>query len=296
MIINLKKRTKMKKIILLVTMCVLTTVSFAQSGSCGANLTWTLSNGTLTISGSGTMTGYMMDGAPWAGASTKSLITKLVINGAESIGSWAFYWLPNLVEVSISESVTTIGTGAFNACQKLTSIVIPNNVTSLPGQAFGYCIKLNSVTLGSKVATIGTEAFSGCDAIRSVTCLYPEPQSGARAFGGVGNITLYVPAGSVEAYRGDTYWGGFKEVLPYTDVATETLPKESSICIYPNPVTESFRIGGLNLPAQVIISDMSGRTVWQQTVESNESVPAGNLSRGIYLVRVNGKILKIIKK
>jgi hypothetical protein len=286
----------MKKIILSAVMCVLTTASFAQNGTCGENLAWTLSSGTLTISGSGTMTGYGMDEAPWAGASTKSLITKLVINGAESIGSWAFYWLPNLIEVSISESVTTIGTGAFSSCQKLTSIVIPNNVTSLPGQAFTWCEKLNSVTLGSKVATIGNEAFNGCNAIRTVTCLNPEPQSGARAFGSVGNITLYVPAESVEAYREDTYWGGFKEVLPYASTAIETPAKESSIGIYPNPVTESFLISGLSVPTQVIISDVSGKTVWKQTVESGGNIPAGSLPQGVYLVRANGKAIKIIKK
>ena len=35
---------------------------FAQSGTCGTNLTWTLSSGTLTISGTGEMT-------DWASAS-----------------------------------------------------------------------------------------------------------------------------------------------------------------------------------------------------------------------------------
>jgi hypothetical protein len=284
----------MKKIILSAAMCVLTTASFAQNGTCGENLAWTLSSGTLTISGTGTMTGYSMDGTPWT--AQKAAITKVVVEGAENIGSSAFYWLPNLTVASISESVTAIGTGAFGACQKLPSIIIPNSVTTIGIGAFSWCSVLNSVTLGNKVAAIGNEAFAGCDALRTVISLNPAPPNANGAFGSVGNITLYVPAESVDTYKEASVWKDFKEIRPYAATAIETPAAESAIGIYPNPVTESFRISGLSLPAQVIISDISGKTVWKQTVESGGNIPAGSLPQGVYLVRANGKAIKIIKK
>jgi hypothetical protein len=67
------------------------------------------------------------------------------------------------------------------------------------------------------------------------------------------------------------------------------------IRLYPNPVKESFRIEGLTTPTQVTITDVSGQTVLQQTVKSDESISVGHLPQGIYLVHVNGKTMKIIK-
>lgn len=66
------------------------------SGSCGSegdgsNLTWTLdSDGTLTISGTGTMADYYGSSAPWY--SYQSQCKALVIeNGVTRIGDRAFY-------------------------------------------------------------------------------------------------------------------------------------------------------------------------------------------------------------
>lgn len=37
----------------------------ASSGTCGPNVTWTYSNGTLTISGKGNMSNYGITNTPW---------------------------------------------------------------------------------------------------------------------------------------------------------------------------------------------------------------------------------------
>jgi hypothetical protein len=71
--------------------------------------------------------------------------------------------------------------------------------------------------------------------------------------------------------------------------------ENSEIRLYPNPVRESFRIIGLTAPAQVIIADVSGKRVLQQTVTGDESISVGHLPQGIYLVRVNGRTMKTIK-
>ena len=108
----------------------------ADSGSCGDNLTWTLDdNGTLTISGTGSMTNYNRSGSyPW---DTKNSVKKVIINsGVTSIGDNAFYACTALTSVTIPNSVTSIGEGAFIGCSGLTSITIPNSVTSIGEHAF----------------------------------------------------------------------------------------------------------------------------------------------------------------
>ena len=102
---------------------------FAASGTCGENLTWNLSNGTLTISGFGAMTDYSNNSssrAPWY--SSRSSITSVIISdGVTSIGERAFYYCSSLTSVTIPNSVTSIGDYAFYNCSSLTSVTIPNN-------------------------------------------------------------------------------------------------------------------------------------------------------------------------
>ena len=83
----------MRKKLLLLLVCSWTAVCvFAQSGTCGANLTWNFdsSTGTLTISGTGAMRDYSYSSAPWY--SQRSNIKILVIQaGITTLGNYAFY-------------------------------------------------------------------------------------------------------------------------------------------------------------------------------------------------------------
>lgn len=77
------------------------------SGTCGENVTWTLNNGVLTISGAGNMKEYdFYSDVPWY--SQRDVITSVVISsGVTSIGIWAFYDCGGLTNVSIPTSVST---------------------------------------------------------------------------------------------------------------------------------------------------------------------------------------------
>ena len=51
---------KHKLLTLLLAMIASTSMLFAESGTCGDNLTWDLTNGVLTISGTGVMSDYRL--------------------------------------------------------------------------------------------------------------------------------------------------------------------------------------------------------------------------------------------
>ena len=92
-----------------------------ESGSCGDNLTWTLTNdGALTISGTGAMDDYSWNRyAPWY--AYRSQIDSVTIDeGVTSIGVYAFYNCTGLTKASIPESVTAIRARAFENCTSLT--------------------------------------------------------------------------------------------------------------------------------------------------------------------------------
>ena len=149
------------KLFLAASLLLLSVNLLAQtSGTCGANLTWTLSNGTLTISGTGDMTNYpYFNSSPWYSCSIKSVDIK---NGVTSIGDYAFFYCSSLTSVTIPNSVTSIGSDAFSRCTGLTSVTIPNSVTIIGGDAFSGCTGLTSVTIPNSVTSIGSYAFYGC--------------------------------------------------------------------------------------------------------------------------------------
>ena len=84
---------------------------FAESGTCDENLTWDLTDGVLTISGTGAMKDYGYGTSPW-------------------------YNNSSITSVTIGNSVTSIGSSAFSGCSSLASVTIGNGVTEIGGRAF----------------------------------------------------------------------------------------------------------------------------------------------------------------
>lgn len=91
-------------------------------GPCGENVNWDLTDGVLTISGSGPMTDYKSSSnVPWRSA--RESITSIVIeNGVTSIGQTAFYGCIKLPSVTIPSSITSIGESALRGCTGLKEI------------------------------------------------------------------------------------------------------------------------------------------------------------------------------
>ena len=148
------------------------------SGTCGDNLTWTLDDeGTLTISGAGSMTGYVWGTAPWD--DSRASIQRVVMeDGVTTVGQAAFYGSNGLTSVTIPDSVTSIGDYAFYGCSSLTSITIPDSVTSIGYYAFYGCSSLTSITIPDSVTSIGNTAFSGCN-LQSITVAEGNPNYSA---------------------------------------------------------------------------------------------------------------------
>jgi len=86
-----------------------------------------------------------------------------------SIGEYAFSNSPNLISVTIPNSVTRIRKDAFWNCDGLTSITIPNSVTTIAENAFSGCRGLLSIFIPNSVESIGAYALADCSSLSSIT-------------------------------------------------------------------------------------------------------------------------------
>ena len=151
--------------VLLVSVCSLRVL--AENSACGDNVTWTLENGTLTISGSGDMYNFQASAKPWINA-RRAISSIVVTEGVTSIGEFAFSNCKNVTSVSLPGGLTRIGKMAFAGLDKLTELVIPGGVTVIGELAFMECTQLRSIALPASLTEIASSAFSDCPSLTEV--------------------------------------------------------------------------------------------------------------------------------
>lgn len=130
------------------TISVSSFVSYAEenkaeeySGSCGTYAEWSYSNGTLSISGSGSMFDYESGSQPWA--SYNDEITSVNVSGISYIGSFSFSDISSLTYAYISESVESIGDSVFSSSQSVTLEVEKGSYAQLYADYTGLSYKVN---------------------------------------------------------------------------------------------------------------------------------------------------------
>ena len=153
-----------------------------------------------------------------------SLTSVTIPNSVTSIGGYAFDGCSSLTSVTIPNSVTSIGWHAFSHCSSLTSVTIGNSVTSIGEYAFSACSSLTSVTIPNSVTSIGNGAFSSCTSLTSVTIEATTPPSiGNSVFYKTNNYSIYVPCGTLEAYK--LAWSDYKSRIMYIPLTYSVVGK-----------------------------------------------------------------------
>ena len=138
------------------------------SGSCGENLTWSLtSDGVLTLEGTGPMATYYGEAnIPWY--ANRALITTVNVGaGVTKLTTNAFCGCTNLETVNFAENsqLQMLGGSVFKSCTSLKSITLPEGLTTISGNAFKYCRGLRYVSLPDSTCYIDELAFTGLSGI-----------------------------------------------------------------------------------------------------------------------------------
>ncbi|GHT25022.1 hypothetical protein AGMMS4957_19060 [Bacteroidia bacterium] len=257
------------------------------------------------------------------------LISVTIPDGVTSIGGGAFLVCSGLTSVTIPDGVTSIGYAAFAYCNGLTSIsvgavntqyssidgvlynknkttlhtypigkqgttfTIPNSVTSIGENAFSDCNWLTSVSIPNSVTSIGSSAFFACFGLTSVFCLAAKPPTlGNSSFTAVSADALYVPESALNAYNNSDWKSAFDIILAIESATSVKTVDTDKLHVYPNPTTGVVYVDNAN-GAEVKVYNLNGALL-HRTRESR--VDLSGEPSGVYLLRVGGEALKVVKK
>lgn len=158
-----------------------------------------------------------------------NLYTIIIPNVVNTIGEYAFYNCTYLEDVTLPTSLNLISHHCFTNCTSLNSPNIPNCVIGIGAAAFSGCT-FDAITIPNSVKTIGIQAFNcrnvtnitigtgitniydsafASDYLESVTIYATTPPTIGEntpfpPMGWAGEYPIYVPSGSVNAYK--TAW------------------------------------------------------------------------------------------
>lgn len=171
--------------------------SYADSGQCGNNITWTLNKetGLLKISGYGAMwSAKERESSFWFSYYVKSVEFS---GNITSIGDGAFSGIVSSQELTLPDTVTKIGTEAF-ANSTYSKINLPASLRIIGDRAF-FGNRLNELELPQGLSTIGAQAFFSSKNLREVTIPKSVTSLAANSFGDCQKLTrITVEKGNTE--------------------------------------------------------------------------------------------------
>ena len=238
----------------------------------------------------------------------------------KAIGNEAFRYGRITGELTIPEGVTYIGFNAFANCEFITGLNLPSTLRDIDIQAFGWCFGLtgkldipegvtsigfgaftlcaiNSVTIPSTVNDIGSHAFQNCGNLTEVIIKNDiPPVLGAYAFRETPLSAIYVPSGSLEAYKtAPGWWSEYANIIKSDETGLESI-NNPTLSVYPNPTSESITITGIETGETIRIYNLSGALLGTYTATSEKlTIDISNLAKGTYLLKTSAQSFKIIK-
>ncbi|MBR1552246.1 MAG: leucine-rich repeat domain-containing protein [Muribaculaceae bacterium] len=127
----------------------------------------------------------------------------------EKISKEAFRDCNNLTSVTIPDATRFILTEAFRGCKNVQYLELGSGVTTIGDNAFRD-MPITTLTLPPSVTTIGKKIVEKCKNLTRIECHAVNPPTLEKSSNE--KIPLFVPGGSVAAYKTTKNWKGFKQI------------------------------------------------------------------------------------
>ncbi len=165
--------------VICIPLCTQMPVNAADTGSCGEDAYYSVSDGVLTVSGTGTIenaealreakavvisegiTGFADPSeSPWAENTVLERIS--FPEGFADLPAKCFLGSTALREVHLPDSMQSIGKYCFEGCTQLETVDLPGSLTALPAGCFYGCTQLNAPELPGTLTELGSSCFYSC--------------------------------------------------------------------------------------------------------------------------------------
>ncbi len=115
------------------------------------------------------------------------------------------------MDVYIPEGVERLCLDAFALCRALVNVRLPESLKVIERGVFFECKYIEEIIIPAAVTEIGDYAFYNCTALRNLYCYAPVPPVITAIFNSA-NVTVHVPAESLNAYKEDFNWKSYNIV------------------------------------------------------------------------------------
>ncbi len=215
-------------------------------------------------------------------------LEELTIN-IPTIAEQAYQDYTKMKKLTLGNRVNEIANEAFSGCTGLPELTIPDNVTMIRNSAFSGCTALTSVTLGRGLTRMAGDVFKECANIKSIYC-YPTtpPSASTTTFPEVvqEDAILYVPTGCKSVYMTTSPWSNFWDIRELDTLGVEdVLAEDVTITIQNGAIV----VNGVDESIYIEVYNLQGQRVYcgyETTIPVNE--------RGIYLVRIANRVVKVV--
>lgn len=243
----------------------------AASGTCGDGVTWTLTGGVLTISGSGAMADYEEERpAPW---SDMEVTAVRIEDGVTSVGELAFFRMDSISAVTLADSVTDIGWYAFFACSSLTLLDLGHGVANIGQSAFEKCISLISLRLPESLQSLGYQAFYCCESLQSVTVPSSVTHMDGAVFAHCTGLHSAIVNARIKELPVWTFYGctALEQVVLCTQIQQTGVEAFEGSAMTSPPVRGDLIIGG-TVSHSSVTQDAEGNDITKDFFDSGDSI------------------------
>lgn len=228
------------------------------------------------------------------------LVSVTLPNSIVLIGDYAFDSSTNLKKVVLGNSVKQIGHWSFRNCYQLQEVEFPKSLKTIGNYCFDKNLKFTKVTIPENVTLIGGYAFEGNPQLTTVYSLSQTPPEIKKGYidGEVvytlfddenyGERVLYVPQGTVDAYKLTFGWNHFKYIKEITPTAIRNLTAGLKTHAYSDAKGQLVVVSAeKNI---VNVCDLAGKRIITQPM--NAGIVRFNVPSGVVIVNGQKVLVK----
>ncbi len=223
---------------------------------------------------------------------------------------YAFYNCINLKEIHIGIDPNNMNTSnidyAFSYCYAIK--YLPDTVTTIPDIWQSYSnfilpitdVKGGSVSYGNEIITISRYSCypSYCAATDTIYAISNDGFVTTQTIKPGETISLKAGEYKVKVGFKNERMSDYCYAEPYTLTIINSIDEQSvaELSIYPNPATTTFHVSVGNRNAEVFIYDAVGQLQQKLEVHEEATIDISSLPQGIYYVKADQQVLKLVKR